>query len=885
MAENLVLFLLLILSVPVRIQSAKPQSIHGVCRSVTCNSLHDVREKLSDCVVIMGSLQLSIMERTKKQDFKNISFPNLREVTHFLLVYRVQGLQSLGILFPNLARIRGEVLLNNYALIIYDMPKLKEIGLYSLLKIDRGGVIIWGLPQACYVDTVDWKIIAPRARHVISPPDKHSLRPCNVCRCSLNSSLNHCWNNMKCQRYLEGPEGEVCDKQCLGCRKTNATMCSVCRHFTYRENCLPECPNSTILLGTSKYCITAEDCHDMDGWTWNKTCIFQCPVDYVQVRKPDGETCEYCRNCHQTCESLTVQTTESIQLAERCVYINGSLTIHLGSLIEAMTELRTFLSRIEVISEYLVIYSSSAVTSLDFLSSLRRIKGNKLVGEKFSLVIHDMINLHSLFNVNVSKNLQIDHGTYQMFNNPLLCMSHIDKIKDLFPEEPAEEDVIQGTNGYGGNCEEASVDIQIQVVNETCAVVMFSPLPDPDVHYSVLYVRMPPEINKAILPETCSQLEWFAEAVPTKFGQNVIVQLTSLRPASTYAVCIETYDPVYHRLARSRILNFTTLVGIPEPPFIIESVASSYDVIVLSWVDHKDYRRLISSYELDVVLIDTQEILLRNNCKSMGDEFFDIDYTRHAVVMRPPPEYGKSCESMCGFLSTVTAGALVEDHFDVCDNTLLGCKIQKDPRPGNTSFNNYVKTLSLNITGPKNAFQIGNLAPYRDYSFRLRACFNSSCSRSTKSIVRTLRAFNHVDVPRETVATIKDSRIVVSWKPPEITNGPILAYTVELLPKIEQTSYLIPQSWCVMGNITSFEIVNLVASTNKVRVCSKTLASLNTCNDWILVTFSKPVLRSWAWWSLLFGVMLYGLSLLVGSLWRQREDRSDTVSLVEWTNN
>lgn len=67
-----------------------------------------------------------------------------------------------------------------------------QVGLYSLIKIDRGGVMIWGGPLLCNVDTIDWNTIAPRARHDLSSGNRAH---CNMpCRCSLNYARNYCWN-------------------------------------------------------------------------------------------------------------------------------------------------------------------------------------------------------------------------------------------------------------------------------------------------------------------------------------------------------------------------------------------------------------------------------------------------------------------------------------------------------------------------------------------------------------------------------------------------------------------------------------------------------------------------------------------------------------------
>lgn len=82
------------------------------------------------------------------------------EITDYLLIYRISGLTSLSRLFPNLAVIRGQKLFwNNYALVVYDMLKLHDIGLYNLSVISRGSVRIEQNPNLCYVHTVNWDLI------------------------------------------------------------------------------------------------------------------------------------------------------------------------------------------------------------------------------------------------------------------------------------------------------------------------------------------------------------------------------------------------------------------------------------------------------------------------------------------------------------------------------------------------------------------------------------------------------------------------------------------------------------------------------------------------------------------------------------------------------
>jgi len=97
--------------------------------------------QLVNCTVIEGHLHIVLTtDHGRRLDFTNLSFPRLREITDYLLLYRVSGLRSLATLFPNLAVIRGQLLLYNYALIVFEMPDMYEIGLASLTQISRGSV-------------------------------------------------------------------------------------------------------------------------------------------------------------------------------------------------------------------------------------------------------------------------------------------------------------------------------------------------------------------------------------------------------------------------------------------------------------------------------------------------------------------------------------------------------------------------------------------------------------------------------------------------------------------------------------------------------------------------------------------------------------------------
>lgn len=125
-------------------------------------------ERLRGCRVVEGSVIILLMDDISQEKFENYSFPELVEITGFLMLYRISGVRSLNDLFPNLAVIRGKELFKDYSLIIYEGINLEEVGLTKLQTIIRGGVRIEKNDYLCFSDRIDWALIAPEGDHVIT---------------------------------------------------------------------------------------------------------------------------------------------------------------------------------------------------------------------------------------------------------------------------------------------------------------------------------------------------------------------------------------------------------------------------------------------------------------------------------------------------------------------------------------------------------------------------------------------------------------------------------------------------------------------------------------------------------------------------------------------
>lgn len=155
---------------------------------------------------------LHILLISKAEDYRSYRFPKLTVITEYLLLFRVAGLESLGDLFPNLTVIRGWKLFYNYALVIFEMTNLKDIGLYNLRNITRGAIRIEKNADLCYLSTVDWSLIldAVSNNYIVgnkSPKECGDLCPGTMeekplCeKTTINNEYNYrCWTTNHCQK-------------------------------------------------------------------------------------------------------------------------------------------------------------------------------------------------------------------------------------------------------------------------------------------------------------------------------------------------------------------------------------------------------------------------------------------------------------------------------------------------------------------------------------------------------------------------------------------------------------------------------------------------------------------------------------------------------------
>ena len=346
----------------------------GICESQYVSSTISDFDRLRDCRVIEGNLRIVLFDNFTVEQFADLSFPKLVEITEYLLFFHVSGLQSVGKLFPNLAVIRGQELVYNYALILYDMSNLTEVGLHNLRHIERGAVRIQRNGMLCYADTVDWDLIAtsakePKRLHEIS----ENMRGCPRCRpdigCPIGSSgIPLCWNSEKCQKVcntticgkdnscLVNNSSTCCHSSCIGgCTGPTEADCIACRHIVHEGRCRSHCPAQAqglrFLEFNERRCITFEEClqktyknESGEPEPYKSTgtgeepgnskkpgkCTKKCPTNF-EVDQTDKTVCKRCKagRCRSICYGGPIRNAQDAQKFRGCTHIRGGIEINI----------------------------------------------------------------------------------------------------------------------------------------------------------------------------------------------------------------------------------------------------------------------------------------------------------------------------------------------------------------------------------------------------------------------------------------------------------------------------------------------------------------------------------------------------------------------------
>ncbi|XP_055029297.2 insulin-like growth factor 1a receptor isoform X2 [Misgurnus anguillicaudatus] len=601
-------------------------STHGEVCGPHIDIRNDISEfkKLENCTVVEGYLQILLIgdknNNLNQEHFRTLSFPKLTMVTDYLLLFRVSGLDSLSVLFPNLNVIRGRNLFYNYALVIFEMTSLKDIGLYNLRNITRGAIRIEKNPELCYLDSVDWSLIMDAEFNNYINGNKQSKECGDVCpgimedrpqciRTSFNDNYSsRCWTSNHCQKVC--PEkcekractdsGECCHPQCLGsCTKPdNDRACAACQHYFHEGRCVEHCPPDTYKF-EGWHCITMDMCahvhlpNEVDFVIHNGECMPDCPPGFTR-NETQSMFCKACDGlCDKVCESKTIDSVDAAQSLQGCTVIRGNLHINIRRGNNIASELESFMGLIQTVTGYVRIKHSHTLGSLSFLKSLRYINGEELTEQMYAFSAVDNQNLQHLWDWG-QHNLTIKNGRLFFRFNPKLCMSEIRKMwEKTGVKEKMEEDDIRG-NGERASCESYILQFTSHQTQSTRIKLTWERYRPPDYRdlmSFIVYFKEAPfqNITEFDGQDGCGSNSWNMVDVdlPQDKSQDPGVLLSPLKPWTQYAVFVKAVILVVedkHILgAKSEVVYIRTNASAPSMPLDVRAYANSSSSLLVKW--------------------------------------------------------------------------------------------------------------------------------------------------------------------------------------------------------------------------------------------------------------------------------------------------------------
>ncbi|KAM3610116.1 uncharacterized protein V6R79_025621 [Siganus canaliculatus] len=603
-------------------------SVFTICMCPTygeiCGPSIDIRNEISEfkrlenCTVVEGFLQiLLINDKTHQEAFRSLSFPKLTVITDYLLLFRVSSLESLSTLFPNLSVIRGRNLFFNYALVIYEMPSLKDIGLYNLRNITRGAMRIELNPELCYLDSVDWSLIMAAENNNVVSGNKKAKECDNVCpgimednticpRTRMGENYDYrCWTSNQCQRVCPDrcklactDTQECCHSQCLGgCTEPNNDMaCSACLHYHHEGRCVPDCPADTYKFEGWR-CITMDLCSQvhLPGDTHfvihGGECMPDCPSGFTR-NETNRMLCSACKGpCDKPCTSLVIDSVDAAQTLKDCTVIEGNLDINIRQGNNIASELESFMGLIQRVTGYVKIRHSHALGSLSFLKSLRYINGQELIDNMYSFSAINNHNLQYLWDWN-QHNLTIQKGRLFFRQNPKLCMSEIHKMWDKTGIAVKPEQGDFRNNGERASCESHILKFKSNTTSShkiTLSWENYRP-PGQDLISFIVYYKESPfqNITEFDGQDGCGSNSWLM--VDVDFPQDNAgpsASLQHLKPWTQYAIFVKAItlqvDDKHVAGAKSDIIYIRTRPSLPSMPKDARAYANSSTKLVVKW--------------------------------------------------------------------------------------------------------------------------------------------------------------------------------------------------------------------------------------------------------------------------------------------------------------
>ncbi|KAM6434450.1 insulin receptor-related protein isoform 1-T1 [Liasis olivaceus] len=604
-----------------------------ICESMDIRVDPAQLRRLENCSVIEGSLQILLMFTASGEDFRSLAFPRLVMITEYLLLFRVYGLESLRDLFPSLAVIRGASLFFSYALVIFEMPHLRDIGLRGLTNVLNGSVRIERNQELCHISTIDWALLQPppALEHNIILHNKPAEECADVCPgilgaqepcvqtpAGLAGPLEYrCWTSSNCQKVCPCKVGgaactnkaECCHPECLGgcSRPGDPQACVACRHFYFNGGCLSSCPDLTYEYEGWR-CVTAEYCGGLRKVSENlrdssrfvihqKQCLSECPPGYQK-----NESSLVCRECKGLCPkeckvgTKTIDSTRAARDLAGCTLVEGNLIINIRRGENLASTLQSSLGLIETITGFLKIKHSFALISLSFFRNLKLIRGDSMVDGNYTLYVLDNQNLQQLWDWGQHR-LSIPVGKMYFAFNPKLCLLEIFRMEEVTGTKGRQNkaEINPRTNGDQASCKTQTLRF-VSNTTESDRIVLkwerYQPPESQDLLSFIVYYKESPfqNVTEYVGQDTCGANSWNVVDVelPLSNDQAPGVTLQNLKPWTQYAVFVRaitltTAEERRNFGAQSGVVYVRTLPAAPTVPREVISMSNSSSHLIVRW--------------------------------------------------------------------------------------------------------------------------------------------------------------------------------------------------------------------------------------------------------------------------------------------------------------
>uniref|UniRef100_A0A671XZZ4 Tyrosine-protein kinase receptor n=1 Tax=Sparus aurata TaxID=8175 RepID=A0A671XZZ4_SPAAU len=596
------------------------QSIFKIFCGPSIDIGNDISEfrRLENCTVVEGYLQILLIgdknnNNINQEVFRSLSFPKLTMITDYLLLFRVSGLDSLSALFPNLTVIRGRNLFYNYALVIFEMTSLKDIGLYNLRNITRGAIRIEKNPELCYLDSIDWSLIMDAEFNNYIAGNKQSKECSDVCPGIMENNpqcrktmFNNNYNYQKCVRQACTADGECCHPQCLGSCTVPAsdTACAACVHYFHQGRCVAECPPGTYKFEGWR-CISAKLCSkvhlpDFDSFVIHGgECMSECPSGYMRKWSHWVEVllfmlCTACDGlCDKVCDGKVIDSMDAAQSLEGCTVIKGNLHINIRRGHNMVAELESFTGLIQRVTGYVRIRHSHTLSSLAFLRSLRYIDGEDLLDDMYAFSAYDNQQLQYLWDWK-QHNLTIKAGKLFFRANPKLCMSEIRKMWEKTGVQGRFDESDFRNNGDRVSCESTILQFKSNSTSSTRIKLTWQRYRPPDyrdlISFIVYYKEAPfQNITEFEGQDGCGSNSWNmvdVELRPDKDSDPGVL-LSSLKPWTQYAIFVKAItlmvEDKHKPSAKSKVVYIRTSPSAPSMPQDVRAYSNSSTQLVVRW--------------------------------------------------------------------------------------------------------------------------------------------------------------------------------------------------------------------------------------------------------------------------------------------------------------